>query len=234
MRVNRTAYEFFRLVVLLAAFLAAVFYFWKRSGGKPWDWITTTAGVAASGRPEDQTIADGVYSNRYFAFRVATPRGWLAANEELRDRFVRGVLWRNDLKGGDPLGPDEHFLMMLTKQRLDLYGQQNNVFLLVLAGRVAEDETEPSLQPWVERKIIDRFTPLPRQIIAGPEAIRIGGRAFRRIHYRVPTSTVGLSHEFIVYSTILNGYNVTFISVAHSEADALELTRAFHQIAFDR
>jgi len=192
--------------------------------------------TAGGSKPEDGSISENIYTNRFFGFTYQFPKGWAVLSSEAARSMVEigGIF----LATGDPAEED-------VKKAVE---RQSHPLLYVMEGRVGNQpismktvmvtaldvrhEPGRTTAEMYARAVAQRFKQagMPMEPSASPEERSIGGRSFWKVNFSVRTAAgVGHGTEFV---TSDKGYLLMFVLGGPDLASLGEVEKSFDSIHF--
>jgi len=213
------------------------------------------------GNVESGYVSKGVYKNTYFGMSVPLPYLWLVNDGDAAEKLLtKGPAWRPNETETDGLKKGQYILLMCTKGRMDVYGQQDNAMMFITATRLPSGGY---LSPQVvctkevnAARSDERFD----AVVSEPEEFSMGGRNFARVHYRVKSyvittggrhgttkstyhtspSLIGGSRstpvtpiQCVVFATVADGYALEFLFMSKNEDALAEAIGSVRKLQFD-
>jgi tetratricopeptide (TPR) repeat protein len=196
----------------------------------------STADTAGGPKPEDGSVSENIYTNRFFGFTYQFPKGWAVLSSEAAKSMVEigGIF----LATGDPAEED-------VKKAVE---RQSHPLLFVMEGRVGNQpistktvmvtaldvrhEPEQTTAEVYARAVAQRFKQagMPMEPNASPEERSIGGRSFWKVNFSVRTAAgVGHGTEFV---TADKGYLLMFVLGGPDLASLGEVEKSLQSIHF--
>jgi tetratricopeptide (TPR) repeat protein len=197
---------------------------------------SSTVGATVGPKPEDGSISENIYTNKFFGFTYQFPKGWSVLSSEAARSTVEigGVL----LATGDPAEED---IKKATKR-------QSHPLLYVMEGRVGSQpismktvmltaldirhEPRETTAESYARAVSQGFKQagMPMEPSDYLEEQSIGGRSFWKVSFSVRTATgTGHGAEFV---TADKGYLLMFIFGGPDAASVGEIEKSLQSIHF--
>jgi hypothetical protein len=185
--------------------------------------VSATTSVAKTYRQFDDGIKDGTYSNHYFGLNYKLPTGYVAQDQETRERILeagREAMQRD--KEAAAAGPDRGFFMLMIATpedqmvpQISLMAQDVLLVPQIKSGAEFVNATGDAL-------VQQGFTKLK-----GPESVKIGGKEFFRSDF---THTNGAKQA--IMATIVRRHAIAYILTALSNEDLESAVASVKATAF--
>jgi tetratricopeptide (TPR) repeat protein len=186
-------------------------------------------------KPEDGSISENVYTNRFFGFTYEFPKGWTSLSSD----SARAVLEIGGavISTGDPTEADVkrvvakkgHSLLFVVKGRT---GNQpismNTVMVNAVEIGTAQDVTPDSFLKSMSRRF--NHTTGPIDFVGAPQETAFGNRSFWKENFTVTTAAGDRHGSYLV--TKDQGYLLMFVLGAADSASLLEIEKSLASIRF--
>lgn len=197
--------------------------------------------IAASAQqpksPDDGSVKDGVYSNRFFGFRFTYPKDWVVHGEATNARIREAG--KEVLKGSGALSEaSSEVLLKNTYQLLTVFhyplgtpGIEVNSAIQVIAENVshAPGITDGRAYLWHVKPFVAKAG--AKFIQEQPVELDLAGRRFFRQDYRNEINGTSLRQAYFI--TIQNGYALVFVYTDSDDTRLEEMMKSLNTIAFD-
>jgi hypothetical protein len=196
----------------------------------------SAAGATAGPKPEDGSVSENIYTNRFFGFTYQFPKSWAVLSPEAARSTVEigGVL----LATGDPAEEDIKKAMERQSHPL-LYVMEGRVgnqpismkTVMVTALDVRHERVGTTAESYA-RAVAQRFKQagMPMEPSGPPEERTIGGRSFWKVNFSVRTATgVRNGSEFVIAD---KGYLLTFVLGGPNVASLGEIEKSLQSVHF--
>ncbi len=166
-------------------------------------------------RPDDDSLSQGTYSNRYFGFSMQLPEAWAVASAETKEAITDGgAAAISEGSSARRAALDEalaNTYQLLTVSRHEIGSPvSSNAILQVVAERVSQ---APGIQSGKDYLFhVDAILTggsLPYVADGGPELQEVGGRRMFLRNYQIQSNQQNLSQSYV--ALVDRGYALSFI-----------------------
>ncbi len=194
-----------------------------------------TADTAGGPKPEDGSVSENIYTNRFFGFTYQFPKGWAVLSSDAARSAVEigGVLFAT----GDPAEQDikkaaerqSHPLLYVMEGRI---GNQPISMKTVMAAAYDVRSAPGATAEWYTKALAQRFTQAgtPMEPSSPPEERSIGGRSFWKVNFSFRTTT-GVRYVSEIVTTD-KGYLLLFAAGGPDLLSLAEIEKSLQSLHF--